>query len=85
MVSLDQNILLFPNIFVNAQVFYAIKDAITAARKENTGEESYFEMRMPATSERIRMYCADRFARKATSQMLGNTEKALFYQPQGSY
>jgi hypothetical protein len=62
-------------------VFYAIKDAIMAARKENTGEEFFFETRMPATSERILMYCADHFAQKATSQMLGSTENASSYQP----
>lgn len=56
-----------------------------SARKANTGEEKYFEMRMPATSERIRMYSADSLSLKATSLMCGNSENALSYQPQGTY
>jgi len=47
-------------------------------------------MRLPATSERIRMYCADSLAKMAACKMLGNEgddgaaviEK---FQPQGSY
>ena len=68
---------------VGKQVFYAIKDAIVAARKENTGSKSYFEMRMPATSERIRMYAADDFSFTALTQMKG--ENGDSFQPQGSY
>jgi xanthine dehydrogenase/oxidase len=67
------------------QVFFAIKDAVTAARKQNLGEDAYFEMRLPATSERIRMYCADSIAEMATSQMLGKDGVSRFFQPQGSY
>jgi len=67
------------------QVFYAIKDAVMAARKENTGEDSYFEFRMPATSERIRMYAADRIAGEALSNMRGRDHSVTAFQPQGSY
>jgi hypothetical protein len=63
----------------------SIKDAVKAARKQNLGEESFFEMRMPATSERIRMYCADKIAEKATSEMSGESKDVSSFQPQGSY
>ena len=67
-------------------MFYAIKDAVRSARKANEGgKETYFEMRLPATSERIRMYVNDEIAMRAKTVMLrGDSEKALAYQPQGS-
>ena len=66
-------------------MFYAIKDAVTAARKENLGDESYFEMRMPATSERIRMYCADTLASKAVAMVKKDGVQAKDFQPQGTF
>jgi xanthine dehydrogenase/oxidase len=74
-----------PPFFLGTGVFYAIKDAVRAARRENLGYDSYFEFRMPATSERIRMYCADAMANQATSKMLNKENAGVFYQPQGSY
>jgi xanthine dehydrogenase/oxidase len=74
-----------PPFFLGTSVFYAIKDAVKAARKQNLGNNSYFEMRMPATSERIRMYCADKIALKATSEMLGEDGAVTSFQPQGSF
>lgn len=74
-----------PPFFLGSAVFYAIKDAVKAARKQNLGNNSYFEMRMPATSERIRMYCADKIAGKATAEMLGESDVVSSFQPQGSY
>ena len=47
-----------PPFFLGCSVFYAVKDALKDARN---GEE-YFELRMPATSERIRMACIDDIA-----------------------
>lgn len=47
-----------PPFFLGASTFFAIKDAVMAARKDNN-VEGYYEFRMPATSERIRMACAD--------------------------
>jgi hypothetical protein len=58
---------------------------LTAARKSNLNEEQYFEMRMPATSERIRMYAADPLVSQALSTMLGEETTATTFQPQGSY
>jgi len=46
-------------------------------------------MRMPATSERIRMYSADWLAATATSEMLGSRTDDIdaikSFQPQGSF
>lgn len=67
------------------QVFFAIKDAVRAARKQNTGSDAYFEMRLPATSERIRMYSADPIAGKATANVLGNEFPVEEFQPQGTF
>ena len=75
-----------PPFFLGSSVFYAIKDAVRNARKELTGNDSYFEMRMPATSERVRLYANDEIGVKAKKQMLaGDSGKAEAYQPQGSY
>lgn len=72
-----------PPFFLGSSVFYAIKDAVRAARKQNTGEDTYFEMRMPATSERIRMYCADEIAAAAVKHTSAEDDIADF-QPFGS-
>lgn len=68
-----------------SQVFYAIKDAVIAARKSNTGDDKYFEVRMPATSERIRMYAADFLVKQVLSTMRGEETPISEFQPQGSY
>ncbi|KAJ3218506.1 hypothetical protein HDU67_005308 [Dinochytrium kinnereticum] len=49
-----------PPLFMGASVFYAIKDAIKAARKESK-LEGFFRLDSPATSERIRTACVDKF------------------------
>jgi xanthine dehydrogenase/oxidase len=65
-----------PPFFLGCSVFYAIKDAVAAAR----GGSEYFEFRMPATSERIRMACGD----KISLDCIANTNGSSF-QPKGSY
>lgn len=65
-----------PPFFLGCSVFFAIKDAVTAAR----GESGYFELRMPATSERIRMACGD----KISSECIASGESTAF-QAKGSY
>eukprot|EP00984_Skeletonema_dohrnii_P014364 scaffold6018_cov94-Skeletonema_dohrnii-CCMP3373.AAC.4 len=67
-----------PPFFLGCSVFFAIKDAITAARG---GEGGYFEFRLPATSERIRMACSDRIA----SECIGSDRDHSSFQPQGSF
>eukprot|EP00117_Sycon_ciliatum_P018048 scpid9031/ scgid2472/ Xanthine dehydrogenase/oxidase; Xanthine dehydrogenase; Xanthine oxidase; Xanthine oxidoreductase len=51
-----------PPLFLASSVFYAIKDAITAARSD-AGVTGVFRLDSPATVERIRMACADHVAR----------------------
>jgi len=74
-----------PPFFLGSTVFYAIKDAVNSFRKEASGEESYFEFRMPGTSERIRMQTNDAISMKAKTTMLGDEKAAESYQTQGSY
>ena len=87
-----------PPFFLGSIVFFAIKDAIKAAREEN-GLMGYFEMRMPATSERVRMMRGDEIMQDATvaTMMDGGDETSgsmdeeakkelsASYQPFGSY
>ncbi|XP_065783775.1 aldehyde oxidase 2 isoform X2 [Muntiacus reevesi] len=47
-------------MFLGSSVFFAITDAVAAARKERDIAED-FTMRSPATPEWVRMACADRF------------------------
>ena len=58
-----------PPFFLGAAVFFAIRDAVAAARADHLGAEgggtAHFDFFSPATSERIRMACGDRFAAAA--------------------
>lgn len=74
-----------PPLFLGSTVFYAIKDAVSSFRKEASGKDSYFEFRMPGTSERIRMQTNDEFSMRAKTAMLGDEKAAEAYQTQGSY
>lgn len=47
-----------PPFYLGTAVFWAIKGAIQAARKD-TGHDGYFHLDLPATSERIRLGCVD--------------------------
>uniref|UniRef100_A0A673LCF9 Xanthine dehydrogenase/oxidase n=1 Tax=Sinocyclocheilus rhinocerous TaxID=307959 RepID=A0A673LCF9_9TELE len=51
-----------PPLFLAASVFYAIKDAIIAARAES-GLTGPFRLDSPATPERIRNACEDKFTK----------------------
>lgn len=51
-----------PPLFLAASAFFAIKDAIAAARRD-AGHPGYFVLDTPATPERIRMACADEFTK----------------------
>ncbi|RMX48187.1 hypothetical protein pdam_00015397 [Pocillopora damicornis] len=55
-----------PSLFLAASVFFAIKEAITDARRES-GVEGIFRLDSPATSERIRMACVDQFTQQFTT------------------
>lgn len=52
-----------PPLFLAASVFFAIQDAIKAAR-EDAGESRAFNMDSPATCERIRMACMDHLTKQ---------------------
>lgn len=47
-------------MFLGSSVFFAIADAVAAARRERDLSED-FTVQSPATPERVRMACADRF------------------------
>uniref|UniRef100_A0A3P8SP05 Xanthine dehydrogenase n=1 Tax=Amphiprion percula TaxID=161767 RepID=A0A3P8SP05_AMPPE len=51
-----------PPLFLAASVFYAIKDAVSAARSES-GLSGPFRLDSPASAERIRNACSDRFTK----------------------
>lgn len=73
-----------PPFFLGSSVYWAIMDAVQAARRErglDTEGDRYFPMQCPATSERIRMSCADSLTERC---MLGDKDHTLF-QPKGSW
>lgn len=51
-----------PPLFLGISCFFAIKEAIAAARKER-GINPNFPLNSPATSARIRMACEDEFTK----------------------
>ncbi|XP_030628407.1 aldehyde oxidase 6 isoform X1 [Chanos chanos] len=51
-----------PVVFLGSSVFYAIKDAVTAARKD-AGLSGPFTLNSPATPERTCLACSSRFTR----------------------
>lgn len=59
-----------PPLFLSASVFYAIKDAIFAARAES-GMTGPFRLDSPATPERIRNACVDMFTKLCPSAKSG--------------
>jgi xanthine dehydrogenase/oxidase len=53
-----------PPLFMGSAVFFAIRDALKAARKE-FGETDVLHLQSPATPERIRISCADPILKRA--------------------
>ncbi|KAJ8115925.1 hypothetical protein OPT61_g2546 [Boeremia exigua] len=53
-----------PPLFMGSCVFFAIRDALKAARKE-FGDTSVLHLQSPATPERIRISCADPILKRA--------------------
>ncbi|KAF7503972.1 hypothetical protein GJ744_002946 [Endocarpon pusillum] len=53
-----------PPLFMGSSVFFAIRDALKAAR-EQWGDTSVLSLRSPATPERIRISCSDPLLKKA--------------------
>lgn len=54
-----------PPLTLATSVFFAIKEAISAARIEE-GLDPYFDMISPATCERIRIACGDKITEKVS-------------------
>lgn len=52
-----------PPLFLAASIFFAIKDAVRAARAQHTDHniKELFQLDSPATAEKIRNACVDRF------------------------
>ncbi|XP_066544629.1 aldehyde oxidase 5 [Amia ocellicauda] len=61
-----------PTVFFGCTIFYAIKEAIAAARKDS-GLSGNFPLNSPATPEKIRLACVDRF-----TQMVPAAEPGTF-------
>jgi xanthine dehydrogenase/oxidase len=66
-----------PPLFMGSAVFFAIRDALKAARKE-FGEESVLSLYSPATVERIRTSCADPIIKRAKVEPTHPGEKSFF-------
>jgi len=56
-----------PPLILATTVFFAIKDAISAARKD-AGFSGSFQLDSPATAERIRMACTDQFTQQVSDR-----------------
>lgn len=54
-----------PPLFLASSIFFAIKEAIKSARREE-GLPENFQLISPATSARIRMACQDRFTKRVS-------------------
>ena len=65
-----------PPLFMGSSVFFAIRDALKAARAE-FGEEEVLSLRSPATVERIRVSCADPIIKRAAVEPMEG-EKSFF-------
>jgi xanthine dehydrogenase/oxidase len=68
-----------PPFFLGTSAFFALWDAINAARAENS-LDGFYPLQAPATSERIRMACADGIVDKIITK--GSSAE---YQPKGSW
>ena len=53
-----------PPLFMGSSVFFAIRDALRAARKQH-GENEVLHLQSPATPERIRVSCSDPILKRA--------------------
>uniref|UniRef100_K3WID5 Xanthine dehydrogenase n=1 Tax=Globisporangium ultimum (strain ATCC 200006 / CBS 805.95 / DAOM BR144) TaxID=431595 RepID=K3WID5_GLOUD len=70
-----------PPLFLGSSAFFAVKEAIYAARKD-AGIEGHFELRSPVTPERARMACGDELLQKVFT---ARGADMLSYQPAGSF
>ncbi|XP_069839452.1 aldehyde oxidase 1-like [Dendropsophus ebraccatus] len=61
-----------PAVFLGSAVYFAIKDAVSSARTER-GLSNIFTLKSPATTEKIRMACGDKF-----TEMIPKDDPASF-------
>ncbi|XP_038627859.1 xanthine dehydrogenase/oxidase-like [Tachyglossus aculeatus] len=63
-----------PPLFLAASIFFAIKDAIGASRAQRSGcqLDPLFQLDSPATPERIRNACVDRFTKMCDTEVPAN-------------
>ena len=57
-----------PPFFLGAITFFALREAVAAARAQHGANGGHFTFLSPATSERIRMACADKIALQAIGE-----------------
>ena len=65
-----------PPFFLGASAFFALQAAAGAAREETLPGSDFYLLNHPATSERIRMACSDRFTARLDEPQ---------FKPKGSY
>ena len=53
-----------PPLLLASSVFFAVRQAIKAARKDAGFEKKYFQLDSPLSAERIRMACEDHLTQK---------------------
>mmetsp|Transcript_34302 Transcript_34302/g.118206 ORF Transcript_34302/g.118206 Transcript_34302/m.118206 type:complete len:883 (+) Transcript_34302:1657-4305(+) len=71
-----------PPFFLGAAAFFAIRHAVSAARAEHCDVGDFVGFSAPATTERIRMACADPIAAGAVSALGGDAQT---FQTSGSH
>jgi xanthine dehydrogenase/oxidase len=72
-----------PPLFLASATFFAIRDAIQAARKDaGIPADEPFDLVSPATPERIRLACGDHIVRKAAVKRESD-QKGFFVLAQG--
>uniref|UniRef100_A0A5S6QUG8 FAD-binding PCMH-type domain-containing protein n=1 Tax=Trichuris muris TaxID=70415 RepID=A0A5S6QUG8_TRIMR len=69
-----------PPLFLGSSVFFALKEAVKSARKDNN-LHGPFRLDSPATCERIRMLCGDPLAEKAKAVFPYTCEDQWFVNP----
>lgn len=61
-----------PPLFLASSIYFAIREAIKAARKDASLAPTAFKLTAPATSAKIRMACQDNITSKVSNSVLQN-------------
>jgi xanthine dehydrogenase/oxidase len=70
-----------PPLFLGASVFFALRDAVIAARKQNGIDEPLVGFKSPCTAEVLRLACADELVIKARVKAKNDKEKLWSIRP----